>query len=564
MLSERLKYTSSISGEKSYYRILEKHESIIDFLNHYTGKLLTISNAALSRPPTEYEKEEFLDMSYVLRTDPWMKQAHSDWGENYICGILITKIKKVNMNEVPDYDRTSSLARDTSKISTYYNYISTELDLSKTTFEKAIKVDQYAKDECWINTIYDFYGDNLLSCDKKRNVITREIILEIIGKTEDTIKSGLSIDDMRPFFVKFKLSVRVFDKFYKLVFRYDPPVRNNNNKTLYCMMDGNHIYTLNHDIKKLEQHLDVDLDYEIKPSSDYKVKKDDDDEQTIDHIMISTIDDIITILNKFEDSKEEKTIYLIHKDDNLTAMLYNLLEKGYQPNVKYETGRITHIIMKFNTHLFILRTQQLITSVIQYPIVVDSEAVYNKMNEAMVNFNRQIFKGTHKSYYNKQDIDILDEYRTIANLGMIKKNPLAQKLNEIDVSKAYTAAFTNMTKIPVFNEFDIFQPYENEQIKDLNLYIVKSKNLSMMFNKVYNLVYGKFLNHFKDVEILAFKEPSSIKKVDYKKIVEDLYNFSISENNEEDIYIKKLIANINYGLLEKSKINNREHLYLII
>ena len=62
MLSERLKYTSSISGEKSYYRILEKHESIIDFLNHYTGKLLTISNAALSRPPTEYEKEEFIEL----------------------------------------------------------------------------------------------------------------------------------------------------------------------------------------------------------------------------------------------------------------------------------------------------------------------------------------------------------------------------------------------------------------------------------------------------------------------------------------------------------------------
>ena len=70
-------------------------------------------------------------MSYVLRTDPWMKQAHSDWGENYICGILITKIKKVNMDEVPDYNRSSSLARDTNKISTYYNYISTELDLSK-------------------------------------------------------------------------------------------------------------------------------------------------------------------------------------------------------------------------------------------------------------------------------------------------------------------------------------------------------------------------------------------------------------------------------------------------
>ena len=139
--------------------------------------------------------------------------------------------------------------------------------------------------------------------------------------------------------------------------------------------------------------------------------------------MISTIDDIIKTLNNFKNSENEKIIYLIHKDDNLTGMLYNLLEKGYQPNVKYETGRITHIIMKFNKHLFILRTQQLITSVIQYPTVVESEAVYNKMNEAMVSFNRQIFKGTHKSYYNKQDIDILDEYRTIANLGMIKHTP---------------------------------------------------------------------------------------------------------------------------------------------
>ena len=86
------------------------------------------------------------------------------------------------MDEVPDHDRSSSLARDTNKISTYYNYITTELDLIRDTIEKAIKVDQYAKDECWINTIYDFYGDNLLSVDKKRNVITREIILEIIGK----------------------------------------------------------------------------------------------------------------------------------------------------------------------------------------------------------------------------------------------------------------------------------------------------------------------------------------------------------------------------------------------
>ena len=46
----------------------------------------------------------------------------------------------------------------------------------------------YIENDCWINTLYDFYGDNLLSQDKKRNVITRNIILEILGRTEANIK----------------------------------------------------------------------------------------------------------------------------------------------------------------------------------------------------------------------------------------------------------------------------------------------------------------------------------------------------------------------------------------
>ena len=47
---------------------------------------------------------------------------------------------------------------------------------------------------------YDFYGDNLLSQERKRNLITREIILEILGKTEEHIKEGLSITEVLPFF----------------------------------------------------------------------------------------------------------------------------------------------------------------------------------------------------------------------------------------------------------------------------------------------------------------------------------------------------------------------------
>ena len=119
--------------------------------------------------------------------------------------------------------------------------------------EKAMKNDKYIKNECWINSIYDCYHDTLLRTDKKRNMITRETILEVLDRTEDNIKQELTVDHVLPFFVKYKLMLRVFDVFYKLIFKYDPPVWNSNNPPMYELADGDHVYTLNHDLKRLEQ-----------------------------------------------------------------------------------------------------------------------------------------------------------------------------------------------------------------------------------------------------------------------------------------------------------------------
>ena len=51
--------------------------------------------------------------------------------------------------------------------------------------------------------------------------------------------------------------------------------------------------------------------------------------------------------------------------------------------------------------------------------------------------------------------------------------------------------------------------------------------------------------------ILCVKDPSSIKKVKYNQAVVNLWKTTISENENEDKSIKKSIANINIGLLEK-------------
>ena len=166
------------------------------------------------------------------------------------------------------------------------------------------------------------------------------------------MSEGISINDILHVFDKFRLQVRVFDQFCKLVFKYDPLIRNPHNKVLYCLMDSNHIYTLNHNIKRLEQVQDViELDYAISPSTDYRLK-DEEEEKHKTHKMISSVDDFVKILQEFKEANlESQIVYLVHQEDDLVGMLYELINQGYKPQIKYETGRITHVILEFNGHI---------------------------------------------------------------------------------------------------------------------------------------------------------------------------------------------------------------------
>jgi hypothetical protein len=428
---------------------------------------------------------------------------------------------------------------------------------------EAIQKSHYRENECWINALYDHYSDNLLRDNKRRNYISRQSILDLLGKTEETIKEGMTIEEALPFFQQYKLKLRVFDVFYKLIYRYDPVVPNFNNKPFYCLTDGNHIYTLNHNLERLAQKQDEETsEYQVYASPDFRTR--DKEEMHPDHRMIEHINDIINILREEEakPSEKQEVVYLIHKDDDLEAVLWQLHAAKYRPQIKYQAGKISFISLTVNSTVFILKSQQLIYSDIDGLIEIDTAEKYNKTNAAMSHFGAQLFKQEHKSYYNQQDIDILDEYRTIANIGWLKKTKTPKKLVEIDVSKAYTAAFMQIKRVPVFNEFDIWKPYRGEPLKSLNLYIVRVKKEAkhhMFLNKRHNLCYGQFLRDIvKEVDILAVKQPSFIKKVDYRQIVEELWKTQISDDAEEDMIIKKRIANCNYGMMEKGVNRNQK------
>ena len=77
------------------------------------------------------------------------------------------------------------------------------------------------------------------------------------------------------------------------------------------------------------------------------------------------------------------------------------------------------------------------------------------------------------------NVDILDEYRTVVPVGVLKD--VVNNLIEIDISKAFTSAFQHITEIPVFNEFDSFSLYKNEPISLNSLYIIKAKIGNLFF-----------------------------------------------------------------------------------
>ncbi|MFM7986769.1 MAG: hypothetical protein ACKPKO_46390, partial [Candidatus Fonsibacter sp.] len=69
--------------------------------------------------------------------------------------------------------------------------------------------------------------------------------------------------------------------------------------------------------------------------------------------------------------------------------------------------------------------------------------------------------------------------------------------------------------IPVFNGFDIWQPYHHkDRIKSLSLYLVEAGSFDLFFNKRYNLCNGLFLQHLLWRPIIqASKHPSIINHI---------------------------------------------------
>ena len=518
------------------------------------------------------EASEFRKMITTLSTDSTFKQmAEGSELINYVDAIRVEKVEFLDENTL-DFDVFNENLTKSENVSIFHRYIETEVDVEKLTLKEAIQKEHYRENECWINSLMDFYGDTLMR--QKRGSLaknmTRENILKTLQMTEEEfITEGASIRQMTRVFEKYQLSVRLYDFECKQIFKHEPSdFHSNKLKRFYGLVKNNHIYTLNYDTLSIAKKEKLPSELEMRISSNYYIS---DRKEPIKHKMISSLDEILQL-------REHDEYHLLFKNNNLGELVMQFKEAGYEPQIKWNAGCIKEIRARFTYKLehrkrktvsYIIDTQHLDTDRINEDIHIECEEKHNFLSKVMFDFNKAIFTENHKSYYSETDINVLDECRTVVphgqlmgeNMKDVSYSAFPPEVVEIDICKAFTSAFSKIKSIPVFNEFDAWRPFLNtndiNSMSNYTLYMVKACQGNLFFNKKINLVYGKFLKQLVSngvvVKILYYKQPSHIHKVKYKKLVDELYNAKISDKAEEDKWIKKLIANITFGLLEKGQ-----------
>ena len=514
----------------------------------------------------------------MLGLDKKVQEFYGSRPKEYISAVKILGIEEIEDGDGKREQKKEKL-KNAENVSMYHEYIETAFKPNASTIKEAIARNDYIETECWVNALVEHYKD----CPRKKNQLTREKILDVLKMNEEEFnKNGASIEDMEVVFNHFTIPVRIFDIIGNCIYKTEHV--NKKIRAFYGLVKNNHIYVMNFNLSSLQQHKGRDyMNLKVRAPIDFHLNK---SEEPSEYIIFDKIDDILKLHQPTEEEikgkkpQKEKEYKLIHSKNDLIGVLCDIVESGYEPKIRYEAGTISQIKLRFMKNTYIIATQNLVPSSIDGSVRVKCETTFNNMNKAMFKFNKALFNPLHKSFYTDTDINVLDEYRTIVPSGKLqdtyrhieyreKFNQMTGKVEnqeyhhfieashknacEIDMTKAFTHALTKMKKIPVFNQFDKWVKYNGEEIEDLVLYTVEVYKANLFFNKRFCLCYGKFLKDVLNDGIIIkyYKKPSFIYNCDYKKIVKELVETHISDDTQEDTKLKKEIANVNIGLLEK-------------
>lgn len=549
-----------------------RDEKLMDFYNTKKTYLRTDAEGK--------ENEDFETIVKMFMTDnDFERTPTAHIFRMYIEAFKIIDAKIITTDKIPRrtyeeivHDEVEQDMNNSFKKKTIYNqYVKSVFNTETTDINKIIKVEEPIENSCFINCILTTFKESFDSKFKNKK-LTLEYLLNLFGMEKHQKQDiGLSINRSLIFFEKYNIALDVINEENKMIFQYIPEKEPNfKPRKLRILKKGNHCYIINNNIKQFDQIElnNIDNNHEIIIGDKYMTfdKKEDNDDEIIPHKMIIyNIEEIIEIQKK--NNTDSQKYFQLFTNMNMNFVLYKIYKNmGICPQVKCNGFVVNNVKFNLGNNTYSIQSLTMGNNG-DRDITFDSLEEYEKYNDLNKQVLRQTLINQYKSTYNDDDLVLENQY-SIKPINKRFQDIYNEKVkyNTLDFNKFYTSILEQITHIPVFNTFDTFKKYQGEQIQDLTFYIIKildkSNGSKLMFENTYNRTFGFVLKNIQyKYEIIAYKKPSHIQPINFKKIVKDIYNETISNNEQTDKQLKKNIFNILTGKFEL-KYNRRSRSFL--
>ena len=266
--------------------------------------------------------KEFDEIMDIMRRDKEFDKFEKELMEHYnnlFDAIKIQQVEKISKSGEKFDIMKENLTDGIQHVSMYHRYIYTDLNSNLTTLKQAIENSTHVENQCWINSLSDFYKDTLIDYGK-RNQLTREKIIEIIGGS-DFYSNGASIEEMDKVFKAFKIPARIYNSFNKLIYKHEPEHNKRRIKPFYAIVKNSYIYTIDNGLKSIEHKQNEEEERPlVKASTDYHLNE---KEEPPEFKMFRDTHDILKMVSN---DKEPKTIHLVPELNNLTEIIFRASE----------------------------------------------------------------------------------------------------------------------------------------------------------------------------------------------------------------------------------------------
>jgi hypothetical protein len=361
----------------------------------------------------------------------------------------------------------------------------------------------YKINECFYSAIIETFQE---SFNKRyvKNKLTYEHIFSICHENEkyDITKTyGATFQEVKLFFEKYKLKLTVLSyPEYNKIYEYIPDSINKHmSNSMYCISHNNHIYLCNDNLRSIHQKEIDDKEKTImeeNKTGNYKIM----DTTTNYNKFMNDINDLIKIDYMTIKQNVINVVYSGDLDELLFRFVYDM---KLNPKINFKAGRkVISLGFKVEDK----------TIIIINPDNKEDEPNNNNIfDETYYNEYKKLDNMTYESVINKKYMssynnDLFDTLRGLLPVGLCGEIEKWEDNNiydedkieddtmilKDDVSKAYSSILMNMDNIPIFNEFDNFELYNNEDIEECNFYIVNRCSMKLKNENLEERPYPKY------------------------------------------------------------------------